>query len=84
MQDTIGRKNNRQILRDFLENFILPRITETGLWAAPDPAPLAADEVEQVFEEIAKLDDYKRQHFVTATDDGHIVHLLNGTVFRGD
>lgn len=68
------------MLEGFLTYSILPLLTDEGVWAAPNPAPLTEAEVFPVFEKIAKSDAYERQHLTQPTMDGRLVVLMNGLV----
>lgn len=71
---------NRQILRRYLTQDILPLLTSEGFWGAPDPAPLSSDEVIEVFEQVANHSSYENQRLEIATADGKRVSLNNGKI----
>lgn len=72
--------DHRATLYSFLRQQILPMLKDDGVWMAPDPAPLNAEEVSAIFESVAGLADYSRQQLITRTDDHKMVTLLNGIV----
>jgi hypothetical protein len=73
-------QGHRAALYAFLRDEILPILEHDGVWIAPNPAPLNAEEVEAVFEAAAGLAHYSRQQLITRTDDHMMVTLLNGIV----
>lgn len=72
--------DNKAIMLNFLTYSILPILKPDGVWAAPNPAPLTAEEVIPIFELVAANPRYQRQHLTTATEDDQLVHLQNGVV----
>lgn len=70
--------DNRQILFDFVTNFVLPILASNGLWMAPDPAPLTAEETKIIFERITRHEAYEHQTLVMKTIDGKRVVVEDG------
>lgn len=72
----------RAIFRQFLTDLISDDgiLKQDGLWIAPDPAPLTAAEVREMFEDLRTDYRYSRQHFSTRTVDGMAVSMLNGVI----
>lgn len=75
---TNSTEGNKHIFENFLLNELLPLLAPGGVWVAPNPAPLNADEVVEILERVAKSEKYERQHMTTATHDRKVVVLMNG------
>jgi hypothetical protein len=73
-------EGHKHILETWLTESVLPLLSPHGVWAAPNPAPLTAEEVEEIFGRIAKNDAYEHQHLETATCDRMVVALEDGKV----
>lgn len=71
---------HRATLYNWLEDQLLPLLTEDGVWLAPDPAPLPAEDVALIFQAVADGPNYKRQNLATRTNDHMIVTVYNGVV----
>ncbi len=68
----------------WLTRTVIPMLTPgRGAWSAKNPAPLSADEVAQVFEQIALHSRYQGQTLRTETSDRQTVVMTNGRVSRG-
>lgn len=77
---TNSTEGNKHIFENFLLNELLPLLTPGGVWVAPNPAPLTAAEVTEIFERVAMTEKYKAQHMTTATHDRQVVVLMNGVI----
>lgn len=75
--DPAQMPQQRAIFSKFLDN-VLNLVKPEGVWIAPDPSPLNAEEVTEAFEIVAQDPRYVRQHLATRTVDGQVVTLLNG------
>lgn len=73
-------EGNKHIFENFLLNELLPLLASGGVWVAPNPAPLTATEVTEIFERVAVSEAYDNQHMTTATHDRKVVVLMNGIV----
>ena len=61
---------------------ILSSLSPHGVWAAPNPAPLTANEVEEVFKTVKKSHRYKKQTLMTLTSDSFVVSMKDGLLHR--
>lgn len=61
---------------------VLAQLGSRGVWVAPDPAPLTADEVEAVFELVRNHHRYRKQSLTTVTSDGYRVMMADGVIRR--
>lgn len=71
---------NERIFFHHLTEEVLPILKPTGLWAAPDPAPLTTAEIRPLLERVAEHPNYDGQKMTTATFDDEVVHLENGEI----
>lgn len=57
-----------------------PAFSDTGAVLTKDPAPLTASDVEVVFDQIKRHPAYKHHVLVTATEDGKVIKMDDGTI----
>ena len=76
------QKHYQSILYDWLTGAVLPLMSENGLWTAPSPAPLNADEFAAVLESVMEHESYKHQFLESGTNDGFWLVGHNGEVTR--
>lgn len=74
--------SNEDIFYLWLTNSLLPILKPDGVWIAPDPSPLTADEVTAIFERVIAHKSYQRQELVTATYDDLVVRVKDGEITR--
>jgi hypothetical protein len=75
-------ERNMAILYFWFTRSLLRVLTPGGMWQAKDPAPIGADDVAFVFQQIAEHSGYRGQTLRTASNDGFIVVMVNGRVSR--
>jgi hypothetical protein len=78
--------HNMAIMFFYLRDTILPILKSNGLWMAPDPAPLSAEQVKYVFGRLVEtLPENKRTvTFRTRTKDNKLVEFRQGEVIVSD
>lgn len=82
MERVSEREANQAVLYHYAAH-ICSKLTESGLYGAPDPAPLTTDEVEDALRQLAKHPEYGNGMTVMIpAEDGTMVTLKNGEVSR--
>lgn len=76
------REANQAILYHFAAH-VCSMLTETGIYGAPDPAPLTADEVEETLRQLSAHPAYSTgKEVLIPAEDGTVVRLRNGEIIR--